>query len=84
MQIQLHYSLQLSYNLIHYCFTMTEFNGITVGYWNIRGLGAPLRMMCMYADIPFKAECFNVAPKSDGTFDASNWFKGPKPVIFLT
>ena len=26
---------------------------LTIGYWKIRGLGAPLRMMCCYAGQPF-------------------------------
>lgn len=30
---------------------------LTVGYWNMRGLGAPLRAMCFFADVQFTAAC---------------------------
>jgi len=47
---------------------------ITVGYWGIRGLAAPLRMMVMYRNVPLQAECYDVkeTPTKDG-FDRSSW-----------
>lgn len=54
---------------------MTEFTTpITVAYWTIRGLGAPLRMMVMYANCPLNAVNYDCAIKEGGGFDASSWF----------
>jgi len=59
---------------------MTEFQEpLTIGYWNIRGLGAPLRMLMMYANIPFKVAAYDLGIKEDGGFDASCWIKNDKP-----
>ena len=38
-----------------------------VAYWNIRGLAAPLRMLCAYAQTPFVCKCYAL----DGSFDRS-------------
>lgn len=47
---------------------------ITVGYWNIRGLGAPLRMMVMYSGVPLHATCYDAKPKKDGSgFESPEW-----------
>lgn len=55
--------------------TMTEFRSpLTVGYWSIRGLGAPLRMMCSYADVKYIAQNHDCTPKEDGGFDLKPWF----------
>lgn len=59
---------------------------ITVGYWSIRGLGAPLRMMTMYAGVPLNAVCTPCRPqigedgKSTG-WDMSDWFGSRKPQL---
>lgn len=53
---------------------------ITVGYWNIRGLAAPLRMMVMYAGVPLKAVNYPLREKAEGGYDASAWF-GVKPAL---
>ena len=53
---------------------------ITVGYWGIRGLGAPLRMMVMFGGASLKVENYDVAYNSDGGFDLSHWF-GSKPAL---
>ena len=54
---------------------MSEFSSpITVGYWSIRGLGAPLRMMVMYAGCPLNAVNYDLKVKEGGGFDASEWF----------
>lgn len=52
---------------------MSEPN-ITLGYWGIRGLAAPLRMMLMYKNVPFKCECYDIKEKPEGGTDASSWF----------
>mmetsp|Transcript_10967 Transcript_10967/g.37313 ORF Transcript_10967/g.37313 Transcript_10967/m.37313 type:complete len:273 (-) Transcript_10967:197-1015(-) len=52
---------------------------IIVGYWKIRGLGAPLRMMCEYAGASYRAENFEAVEKPDGGYDLSSWFAARKP-----
>lgn len=48
---------------------------IEVGYWSIRGLAAPLRMMVMYAGHPLKVVSYDLKENSDGDgFDGSSWF----------
>ena len=53
---------------------------IEVGYWTIRGLGAPCRMMVMFAGAPLKAACYDLVPKEGGGFDPSAWFD-TKPAL---
>ena len=53
-----------------------------MGYWSIRGLAAPLRMMIMYAGTPLKNEMYNAKPNSDGSWDTSDWFS-QKPALKL-
>ena len=48
-----------------------------VGYWSIRGLGAPCRMMTMYAGVKVKFDIYDVVPKTGG-WDASSWFTPKK------
>lgn len=54
---------------------------ITIGYWTIRGLGAPLRMMTMYAGVTFNALNYDCAADADGNFDNSCWIKEAKPEL---
>ena len=54
---------------------------ITVGYWKIRGLAAPLRMMCVFAGANFKSvEHEGSHSKSEG-FDYSAWHTKAKPAL---
>lgn len=53
---------------------------ITVGYWSIRGLGAPLRMMVMYANVPLHSVNYDLTPKPEGGFDGNSWFN-EKPAL---
>jgi glutathione S-transferase len=46
---------------------------IKVAYWSIRGLGAPLRMMCEHAGVEYDAVLYDCQAK-DGAFDTSSWF----------
>jgi glutathione S-transferase len=57
---------------------MTSIQPITVGYWSIRGLGAPLRMMIMYSGTPLNAANYDGFPTEDGNFDRSSWFASAK------
>lgn len=51
---------------------------LRVGYWNMRGLGAPLRMMCFFSNTTFKAECWILS--ADMNYKASSWFATQKPI----
>ena len=47
---------------------------ITVGYWSIRGLAAPLRMMVMFAKRPLYSQNYECAESSTGEgFEHSSW-----------
>ena len=48
-------------------------DAITVGYWSIRGLAAPLRAMVMYADVPLNNVMYDCTENEDGSFDRSAW-----------
>mmetsp|Transcript_11098 Transcript_11098/g.32854 ORF Transcript_11098/g.32854 Transcript_11098/m.32854 type:complete len:270 (+) Transcript_11098:68-877(+) len=54
---------------------------IEVGYWNIRGLAAPLRMMCVYAGARFKVVDFEAIEKPGGGYVTDKWFKDTKPAL---
>lgn len=69
---------------------MSDFSTpITVGYWSIKGLGAPLRMMVLYAGCPLNAVNYDLRPKDGGGWDGSAWFdikpdlKAVNPLINL-
>jgi glutathione S-transferase len=69
---------------------MSEFGAITVGYWGIRGLAAPLRMMVMFRNVPLKSENYDVLEdQSKSGYDRSSWFnvkdelKAKNPLINL-
>ena len=53
----------------------------TLGYWHIRGLAAPCRMLLHYANITFRDETFEVHKKQDQTWDRSAWFGSRKPEL---
>ncbi|XP_054163617.1 glutathione S-transferase-like [Oppia nitens] len=43
----------------------------TLGYWNIRGLGQPIRLLLAYTDTKYVDKRYNCGPAPD--FDASEW-----------
>jgi hypothetical protein len=47
---------------------------LIVAYWSIRGLAAPLRMMCEYAGAEYEAVTYDVTEKDGGGWDVSAWF----------
>eukprot|EP01041_Mallomonas_annulata_P013015 gene13015-27463_t len=53
---------------------------ISVGYWSIRGLAAPLRMLVLYAGLPLDVINYDVKLKEEGGYDASEWFS-VKPAL---
>ena len=59
---------------------MASAEPITVAYWATRGLGAPLRMMAMYANHPLNCVNYDYNVK-DGAFDGSVWTDAKKELI---
>lgn len=56
----------------------------TLGYWDIRGLAAPARMMLVYAGADFIDKTFELKPKEDGSgWDAAAWFEECRPPLRL-
>lgn len=53
---------------------------ITVGYWSIRGLASPMRMMVMYAGRKLNNVMCDVTIGLDGSMDLSDWFS-KKPAL---
>jgi len=52
---------------------------IKIGYWTIRGLAAPLRMMCNYAGVDFYDEQYDIKREGEG-WDAAEWTSA-KPAL---
>jgi glutathione S-transferase len=52
---------------------------IGLGYWSIRGLGAPLRMMLCAAKVPFDIFLYDIVEDGDGW--TSDYFKGKPEYI---
>lgn len=46
---------------------------IKIGYWAIRGLGAPCRMAAEYGSLPYESVEYMVHKTTDG-WDRSQWF----------
>ena len=55
-------------------------SALEVGYWDIRGLGAPLRMMCEFASVDYNPKIYGLTAKEGDGWDASAWFD-VKPVL---
>lgn len=53
---------------------------ITVGYWDIRGLAAPIRMMCCYAGANWENVMYSIDKKEGGGWE-SKWFSEAKPKL---
>ena len=45
-----------------------------LGYWAIRGLGQPIRLLLEYAGIPYEEKLYEAIRKEDGSIDKSGWF----------
>jgi glutathione S-transferase len=60
---------------------MSAMEPITIGYWTIRGLAAPLRMMAMFKGVAFNSQNYDCVAKSDGSFDTSSWAVNAKPEL---
>jgi len=54
----------------------------TLGYWDIRGLAAPARMMLVYAGAEFEDKMFELKQKEEGNgWDAEEWFDECRPAL---
>eukprot|EP00933_Yihiella_yeosuensis_P008316 TRINITY_DN113705_c0_g1_i1.p1 TRINITY_DN113705_c0_g1~~TRINITY_DN113705_c0_g1_i1.p1 ORF type:complete len:255 (+),score=37.80 TRINITY_DN113705_c0_g1_i1:92-856(+) len=54
---------------------------LTTGYWDFRGLGAPMRMMCVYAKVSCEDKKFSAKQKSSGGWFAPQWDREIKPTL---
>lgn len=54
---------------------------VEIGYWRIRGLGAPLRMMCEFVGASYTSRAFEAVEKADGSYNLDSWFKETKPEL---
>ena len=48
---------------------------LEVGYWTIRGLGAPCRAMVLAAGVRLRATCHDVSPVEGGGYDREDYLK---------
>ncbi|GAB5356492.1 hypothetical protein AAMO2058_000294500 [Amorphochlora amoebiformis] len=56
-------------------------SGYVIAYWKIRGLSAPLRMMCSYAGAEWSDVGYRAFMNKDGTVNKVSWFVDAKPKI---
>ena len=54
---------------------------IKIGYWAIRGLGAPCRMAAAYGGIPYESVEYEVHKLADGSWSRSSWLTDAKPAL---
>eukprot|EP00928_Gymnodinium_smaydae_P042211 TRINITY_DN28451_c0_g1_i1.p1 TRINITY_DN28451_c0_g1~~TRINITY_DN28451_c0_g1_i1.p1 ORF type:complete len:261 (+),score=45.88 TRINITY_DN28451_c0_g1_i1:64-846(+) len=52
---------------------------LTIGFWDFRGLGAPMRMMCVYAGAEHEDVKYTAKKKSKGGWIAPEWERRDKP-----
>ena len=45
---------------------------LTLGYWKIRGLAEPIRVLLHYLGVEYKDEFYEVGPAPD--FNSDSWF----------
>ncbi|QDZ23650.1 glutathione S-transferase [Chloropicon primus] len=49
-------------------------NKVQLGYWAIKGLGQPIRLLLEYAAFDYEDVLYFCVQKEDGSFDKSSWF----------
>jgi len=52
---------------------------IQIGYWNFRGLGAPMRMMCEYTGVKWENIPYEVRERRPGHWVCHEWDRADKP-----
>ena len=45
---------------------------LTLGYWSIRGLAEPIRMLLNYLSVPYKEEIYDIGPPPD--YNSDCWY----------
>ena len=45
---------------------------LTLGYWSIRGLAEPIRMLLNYLSVPYKEELYDIGPPPD--YNSDCWY----------
>mmetsp|Transcript_22047 Transcript_22047/g.51744 ORF Transcript_22047/g.51744 Transcript_22047/m.51744 type:complete len:250 (-) Transcript_22047:172-921(-) len=64
------------------CFSFLQSpSKITTGYWDFRGLGAPMRMMCTFAKVPWEDVKYSVKQKAQGSWIAPEWELDKRPQL---
>eukprot|EP00929_Paragymnodinium_shiwhaense_P005740 TRINITY_DN10804_c0_g1_i1.p1 TRINITY_DN10804_c0_g1~~TRINITY_DN10804_c0_g1_i1.p1 ORF type:complete len:251 (-),score=78.63 TRINITY_DN10804_c0_g1_i1:298-1050(-) len=64
------------------CFACLNRPKLTTAFWNFRGLGAPMRMMCVYSGISEWNDIkFETKRKGNGNWTATEWEEKYKPVL---
>jgi glutathione S-transferase len=54
---------------------------LQIGYWNFRGIGAPMRMMCDYAGVKWENIPYEVREKRPGHWVCHEWDKDDKIIL---
>lgn len=54
---------------------------LQIGYWNFRGLGAPMRMMCDFSGVNWENVPYEVKEKRPGHWVCHEWDKDDKPIL---
>jgi len=65
---------------MHFNFLPLEPQLMEIAYWTIRGLGAPLRMICEHVGALYKPVLYDCT-KIDGEWNKDVWFKDAKPSV---
>ena len=52
----------------------------TLGYWKIRGLAAPARMILTYAGAPYDDATYELQPRPDGGWSNAEWSQAKRPL----
>eukprot|EP01007_Sphenomonas_quadrangularis_P002258 NODE_360_length_1584_cov_782.269707_g231_i1.p1 GENE.NODE_360_length_1584_cov_782.269707_g231_i1~~NODE_360_length_1584_cov_782.269707_g231_i1.p1 ORF type:complete len:426 (+),score=135.31 NODE_360_length_1584_cov_782.269707_g231_i1:59-1336(+) len=47
----------------------------TLGYWKIRGLASPIRMMLAYQGVEYQNKFYDIEKLDDGSWDRSQWLE---------
>jgi len=54
---------------------------LQIGYWNFRGLGAPMRMMCEYTGVRWENIPYEVKERRPGHWICHEWDKDDRPAL---
>jgi len=63
------------------CRTSIDDLELQIGYWNFRGLGAPMRMMCDFSGVNWENVPYEVKEKRPGHWVCHEWDKDDKPIL---